>query len=92
MEKQKNMGEDQVSRTHKIIIATIRDLMNLILFFGVLYIITWYTYNITPELTNLKNVLFPMKEAILLCILASIIFIFLNRITTYIAIKISGKW
>ncbi len=86
------MDESLVSRSHKIIIATIRDLMNLILFFVTLYGITWYTYNITPELTNLKNVLFPMEEAILLCVLASIIFVFLNRITTYIAIKISGKW
>jgi hypothetical protein len=82
------LNEKIVSRSHRIIIATLRDLINLILFFATLYIITWYIYNNPPELIPLKNVLLPMKEATLLCILASIIFVFINRITTYFAIKI----
>lgn len=66
----------------------LRDSINFILFFIALLIIGFYIYNVPPELINLKNVIFPFKATILLCIIISITLVFLNRITTYIIIKL----
>lgn len=68
--------------------VTIRDMLNLALFFVTMLSVVYYTYTVTPELINLKNAIFPMSEAILLCILLAIIFVFLNRLTSYFAYRL----
>jgi hypothetical protein len=73
---------------NKKLAVVLRDSFNFILFFIILLIIAFYVYNVPSELINLKNVIFPFKAAIFLCIIVSVTLVFLNRITTFIAIKL----
>lgn len=72
----------------KLVVTILRDILNFVLFFVTFFVVIWYIYTVVPELTNLKNTLLPMKQAIILSLIISIIFVFINRLTTFFAIKI----
>ncbi len=76
----------------KNIVATvIRDLLNLFLYAGVSITVTVWIYKLSLDLEPLKNVLFPMNAAILICIFVSIVFVFINRATTFIVIRLMRR-
>lgn len=75
----------------RIFVTMIRDLLNLCIYAGVLITIVISIYKISADLEQLKNVLFPMNVAILICIFASIVFVFINRVTTLLAMKLMER-
>ena len=75
----------------QVVATVIRDMLNLFIYAGVLITVTVWIYGAQPDLEPLKNVLLPMKGAIMICIFASIIFVVINRVTTLLAVKLMRR-
>ena len=69
----------------------IRDLLNLLIYTGVLTTIIIWAYKTPLELEQLKNIMFPMNAAKMIGIVASICFIVSNKIVTVLIIKLMQR-
>ncbi len=76
---------------NKKILTAIRDMLNILAYAGILMAVTYYLYIMNPPLAGLKNTIFPLNAALLVCIIITLPLVLMNRVTTHIALKIMEK-